>query len=232
MYLYHRLLSCGLRLAATAGTDVFLSFSHGPGTASNPPGWGRVYAHLAGQPLSVAAFQAAVRAGRTMVTNGPWLAFTVDGQGPGAVLDRSPGDRLAVRVAVAGVGAERVELVGPDGVVACGAASGWSIDISLPVDTPMWLAAVAHGEGHPDVLDANAFAHTSPVYVDVAGRRVGRTEDARWCLEFLDRFEGFLHRHGRFEPATRDQRLLDHADVIEQARAFYRRIVTGPTGRD
>ena len=46
VYLYHRLLSCGLRLAATAGTDVFLSFSHGPGVASNPPGWARVYAHL------------------------------------------------------------------------------------------------------------------------------------------------------------------------------------------
>ena len=46
MYLYHRLLSCGLRLAATAGTATFLSFSDGPGVASNPPGWGRVSAHL------------------------------------------------------------------------------------------------------------------------------------------------------------------------------------------
>jgi hypothetical protein len=81
------------------------------------------------------------------------------------------------------------------------------------------------------------------VYVEVAGQRVGRAEDARWCLDFLDTFEGFLHRHGRFDPATRDERLLDHAAVIEQARAFYRRIVTGlggptgpglggPTGRD
>ncbi len=40
MFLYHRLLSCGLRLAATAGTDAFLSFSHGPGVASNPPAGG------------------------------------------------------------------------------------------------------------------------------------------------------------------------------------------------
>src|SRR5918998_5759400 len=49
VFLYHPLLSCGLRLAATAGTDAFLSFSHGPGVASNPPGWGRVYAHLGNQ---------------------------------------------------------------------------------------------------------------------------------------------------------------------------------------
>ena len=63
VYLYHRLLSCGLRLTATAGTDVFLSFSHGPGVASNPPGWARVYAHLGDAPLSVEAFKQAIRDG-------------------------------------------------------------------------------------------------------------------------------------------------------------------------
>jgi hypothetical protein len=49
--LYHHLLSCGLRLAATVGTDVWLSFSRGP-LFSNPPGWGRVYADLRGAPRS------------------------------------------------------------------------------------------------------------------------------------------------------------------------------------
>jgi hypothetical protein len=82
VFLYHRLLSCGLRLAATAGTDAFLSFSHGPGVASNPPGWGRVYARLGDRGLSVEAFKEAIRAGRTVVTNGPWLALEVNGEGP------------------------------------------------------------------------------------------------------------------------------------------------------
>ena len=39
--LYHHLLNCGLRLAATVGTDVFLSHSRSS-FFSNPPGWGRV----------------------------------------------------------------------------------------------------------------------------------------------------------------------------------------------
>ncbi len=82
VFLYHRLLSCGLRLAATAGTDTFLSFSHGPGVASNPPGWGRVYAHLGDRALSVEAFKDAIRGGRTTVTNGPWLTVDVNGKGP------------------------------------------------------------------------------------------------------------------------------------------------------
>jgi hypothetical protein len=68
IYLYHRLLSCGLRLAATAGTDVFLSFANGPWWTSSPPGRGRVYANLGAEPLSVDAFKAAIRDGRTMVT--------------------------------------------------------------------------------------------------------------------------------------------------------------------
>ena len=36
--LYHQLLSCGLRRVVVAGSDVFLSFTHGPGVASNPTG--------------------------------------------------------------------------------------------------------------------------------------------------------------------------------------------------
>src|SRR5215207_1316756 len=88
VFLYHRLLSCGLRLAATAGTDSFLSFSH-HGLISNPPGWGRVYAQLGDQALSVEGFKEAIRGGRTFVTNGPWLTLEVTGRGPGAVLDQA-----------------------------------------------------------------------------------------------------------------------------------------------
>ncbi|MGZ8750900.1 MAG: hypothetical protein ACXWYP_08495, partial [Pseudonocardia sp.] len=76
----------------------------GPAPASNPPGWGRVYAKLGDAPLSTDAFAEAVRAGRTVVTNGPWLTFDVDGHGPGTVLDRGPGQRLRVRARVVGVG--------------------------------------------------------------------------------------------------------------------------------
>ncbi|HZE40687.1 MAG TPA: CehA/McbA family metallohydrolase, partial [Stackebrandtia sp.] len=120
VFLYHRLLSCGLRLAATAGTDVFLSFSHGPGVASNPPGWGRVYARLGEEPLSANAFRSAIRAGRTVVTNGPWLTLEVNGHGPGSVLDLGENDGWEARARVRGPGVEELALVGPDGVLARG----------------------------------------------------------------------------------------------------------------
>jgi hypothetical protein len=223
IYLYHRLLSCGLRLAATAGTDVFLSFSH-LGVASNPPGWGRVYAYLGEAPLTVAAFQDAVRSCRTVVTNGPWLTLEVDGEGPGAVLDRSPGDRLDVRARVAGPGVEDLMLVGPDGVIAQGDPAE-ELAYSLTLDSgPLWIAAIARGPEHPRTLDYEVLAHTSPVYVDSAGRRVARTADAQWCLDLLDGFERLVTEHGHFDPATRDAHLGDVLAVIEEARAFYRRL--------
>jgi hypothetical protein len=223
VFLYHRLLSCGLRLAATAGTDVFLSFSHGPGVASNPPGWGRVYAHLADQILSVEAFKGAIRGGRTVVTNGPWLDFEANGKGPGALLDLAAGDRLDVRARARGAGAEILTLVGPDGIMAEGDA-GSELRMETRVKGPTWISAVARGAGHPNTLDESVLAHTSPVYVDVAGRRVGRAADARWCLGFLDTLERFVDEHGHFAPATRDERFGDLVAVLDEARSFYRTV--------
>ena len=229
VFLYHRLLSCGLRLAATAGTDVFLSFSH-LGTASNPPGWGRVYARLGDRLLSVEAFKEAIRAGRTMVTNGPWLTLEVNGEGPGAVLDLAAGDALDIRARATGHGAEHLTLVGPDGVMARGdAASELRLETTLE-DGPTWIAAVACGAGHPSTLDSSVLAHTSPVYVDVGGRRVARRADARWCLAFLDTLERFAGEHGHFEPGTRVARLGDLVAVLDGARSFTARSSRRPTG--
>ena len=230
VFLYHRLLSCGLRLAATAGTDTFLSFSHGPGVASNPPGWGRVYAHLGDRELSVEAFKEAIRAGRTVVTNGPWLTFEVNGQGPGAVLDLAAGDRLDIRARVEGPGAELLTLVGPDAVMAEGDAVS-ELRFETTVDEPTWIAAVARGGSHPHTLDESVLAHTSPVYIDVAGERVGRVADARWCLRFLDALELLVDEHGHFHLETRDAHFGELVSVLDEARSFYRRVAETAEGR-
>jgi hypothetical protein len=222
--LYHHLLSCGLRLAATVGTDVWLSYSRGP-LFSNPPGWGRVYADLRGAPLSVAAFADAVRAGRTLATNGPFLELLVDGHGPGDPVKAAPGRRLPVTVRCQGLGVERLELVGPDGVLAAAAEPGGgaapAIDTAVEADGSLWLCAVARGPGHPSVPGPVVFAHTSPVWVEVDGRPVHRPASARWLLEWLDRFEALVGEHGRFAD---DGQRAEVVAVIDRARRWYRDI--------
>ena len=225
--LYHHLLSCGLRLAATVGTDVWLSHSRGP-LLSNPPGWARVYADLRGAPLSVAAFAEAVRAGRTLATNGPWLELEVDGRGPGDRVEAAPGRRLPVTARVEGPGVERLELVGPDGVLASAEAGGGAapaIEATVEVDGSTWLCAVARGPGHPSVLGPVTFAHTSPVWVEVDGRPVRRTASARWLLDWLDRLEALVAEHGHFAD---DAQRAEVVAVIDQARAVYQALAGGP----
>lgn len=213
--LYHHLLNCGLRLAATAGTDVWLSYSRGP-LIANPPGWARVYADLRGAPLSVAAFADAIRAGRTLATNGPWLELTVDGHGPGDVITAEPGRTLSVSARTEGPGVERVELLGPDGVLASGANT---LDTTVAVDGSTWLCAVARGPQHPSVPGPVVFAHTSPVHVEVGGRTVRRAASARWLLDWLDRFEALVRAHGQFADDTQRDEVLA---VIDRARPYYR----------
>ena len=69
--LYYRYLNLGLRLPASAGSAS--------GVLPSPPGYNRVYVYVP-EGFSVAAFYSALGAGRCFVTNGPILAFTVNGK--------------------------------------------------------------------------------------------------------------------------------------------------------
>src|SRR5262249_39778023 len=69
--LYHRLLNCGFRLAASAGTDCFLNRIR-----SNLPGSERAYVKIDG-PFTYERWIEGLRAGRSYVSNGPILEFSV-----------------------------------------------------------------------------------------------------------------------------------------------------------
>ncbi len=219
--LYHRLLGCGLRLAATAGTDVMLSRSRGRLT-SNPVGWCRAYADLRGAPLSAAAWQDAVRAGRTFATNGPWLEISVAGHGPGDRVDGAVS--LLVVARAVGRGLERVEILGPEGALAVAEVDhdrcGAEVTTVVTATAPTWLAAAVRGGLHPLAAGGRpvVYAHTSPVWVDIDDQRVARPADAGWCLSWLDRLTGLIQGEGRFEAPRRRHEVLK---LIDQARAFY-----------
>jgi hypothetical protein len=220
-FLYHRLLGAGLRLAATAGSDTMLSHANA-GAFSNPPGWVRVYADLQGAPLSAEAWQAAVAAGRTFATNGPWVELSVDGAGPGAVLDLKGPGTVGVTALAVGRGLEAVDVVGPHGVVATAASvDGRTAELRQVVDVvePGWLAVVARGGPHPLAAGRRLFAHSTPVYIDVDGRSCLRPDDVAWCVDFLDRFAALVVEVGIF---TDDAHRTETLDVLAQAREAYR----------
>ncbi|MGW0804617.1 CehA/McbA family metallohydrolase [Nonomuraea sp. NPDC002799] len=223
---YRRLIGAGNRLAVTAGTDAMISFTRSD-NQSNPPGWARVYAHVEGE-LSARSFASAVRAGRTFATTGPWLELSVNGGGPGHVIHARRGQRVSVTAAAIGPEVAAVRIRTAEGVRA-GAermpgdarptGERLTVTADLLVDGPTYVIAEVLCDPHPRTMTATGYALTSPVYVDVDGRRVARKEDVRWCLEWLDLLEDLIKQHGRL--ATPYQ-FGDHVSLLEQARAVYR----------
>ncbi|MBB6552566.1 CehA/McbA family metallohydrolase [Nonomuraea rubra] len=235
---YRRLLGAGNRLAVTAGTDAMISFTRSD-TQSNPPGWARVYARVEGE-LTARSFAAAVRAGRTFATTGPWLELSVNGHGPGHVLHAGRGQRISVTATAIGPEVTAVRIRTAEGVWA-GAerlpaedgASGrpgysvvhWgrgedrlTVTAELRVDAPTYVVAEVLCDPHPRTLTATGYALTSPVYVDVDGKQVARREDVRWCLEWLDGLETLIRQHGRL---ASPYQFGDHMSLLQQARAVY-----------
>ncbi|MEO3867703.1 CehA/McbA family metallohydrolase [Nonomuraea sp. B12E4] len=224
---YRRLIGAGNRLAVTAGTDAMISFTRSD-NQSNPPGWARVYARVDG-PLTARTFAAAVRAGRTFATTGPWLELTVDGHGPGHVIDARPGQHISITASAVGPEVAAVRIRTAEGVRAgaerlsadYGRAGDEQLTVtaSFQVDAPTYVVAEVLCDPHPRTLTSTGYALTSPVYVDVNGRHVARREDVLWCLEWLDLLEDLIRQHARL---VSPYQFGDHMSLLEQARAVYR----------
>ncbi len=161
---YYDFLDLGFRLAASAGSDV---------PWGSTIGETRVYAHT-GREFSPDAWFLAVKQGRTFVTNGPMLTLTVDGRMPGDELQVRKNATLHVRVrawAPPAIGSPKtLEIVANGRVVSTGSSSDpkrgeLKLEIPLHAASSQWIAARAAAHNR-------AVAHTSPVYVSVAGAPV------------------------------------------------------------
>jgi hypothetical protein len=211
---WYRLLDAGCRVPLVGGS----------GKDSNAVVLGavRTYARLApGEGMSLPAWVEAVRAGRTFVTNGPLLSLEVDGQGPGSVIRARRGEKmLRVRAeARSAVPFDTLEVLAGGTVVAGKPASGnrlaATVETELPLDAPTWLAARCwSAERLPD--GQCPFAHTSPVHVEVEGRRpVIAPAEAAPLLAVLDRTLAWVAREARCPAEHHRERL---AGVLGAAR--------------
>jgi hypothetical protein len=201
---WHVLLNAGFRVplvGASRKTGI-----------DTPLGCLRTYARLAdGEAYSYTGWIDAIRAGRTFVTAGPILRFTVNGHGPGAVL-YLPADAPPLRLQVSSASThpiECVEVIANGQVVGSGRESV-EVDV-LPADGG-WLAARCWGSGHKTLL-----AQASSVYIRVAGRTPpvdsAAVTSILWSLESC---LTWIECAGRFSnPKSRDH-LLSIFDAARQ----------------
>jgi len=161
-----------------------------------PLGAIRTYARLdPDEPLSFAAWADAVRAGRTFVSSGAMVDIEVDGHGPGDVVRcGSSGGSVDVRVTASAAQPviDTVELVHDGRVVAAVSADRpgterLALAERVEVTRSGWLAARVTSREHIRSAFATSMgAHSSPVYLDVDGRRPWSPADAEAIATIID----------------------------------------------
>lgn len=211
--LWYRLLNCGFRLPASAGTDCFLNRIY-----SRLPGSDRAYVKIDGA-FSYGEWIRNLRAGRSFVTNGPMLEFTVNGRSLGETIQLSAAGDVPVRASARWqLPLNRVELVYNGTVIATGQLSAdrltGQLEQAVRIEKSGWLSFRAYAEDRSQ-------AHTGPVYIEVVGRPAASAKDAQYFLEWIDRLETKLNERDRFASKT----LKAHVErQFNAARSVYREI--------
>jgi hypothetical protein len=198
---YYRYLNTGMRLPISTGTDWFID------------DFSRVYAKVEGK-LTVKSWLAALKDGRNVVTNGPILSLTVDGRPIGDTLKLDKPKKL--QIVAEGVGRhdfQKLQLIYKGRVVLSEPARKAGdhyqshIEREITVDGPGWFAARVETDTKNE-LGKQLFAHTSPVYVEMAGRRVFDVESARALLTQMEDGRADIRARGRFSSDAARDRLL------------------------
>jgi hypothetical protein len=205
---YYRLLDCGLRLAAGAGSAT--------GAKTTPVGYNRTYVRAGTNP-TLAQFLEAWRKGRNFVTNGPMIFLRTD-------MDQHPGDTIALPSAGGTVSFQvtayseqplrSLELVA-NGRVAGKANIGTKqyeakLSLSLPIEEGAWIAARCTEEDQllldeqlrrysragslPEEPCRLRYAHTSPIYATVGGKGPYVPSSVKEAQEMLKSFERFARK--------------------------------------
>jgi len=218
--IWYRLLNCGFRLPAGAGTDAFPNFA----SLRGPPGLVRVFVQ-AGARLDRRAFLAGLKAGRTFVSNAPLLEFTLDGRQIGDEI-RLPrgGGTLTARVRLrSSVPVDHLEIIGNGRVVAAipltGDRTQASAAVPIPVAGSGWYVLRAYADrAELPVLDRYPFGSTSPVYVTVGNQPVRSPEDAEFFTRWIDRLDEAAQAHQGWNTAAEREHVLR---LLAEARGVY-----------
>jgi hypothetical protein len=187
--IWYRLLNCGFRIPAAAGTDAFPNFA----SLRGPPGLVRTFVH-AGPTLDHRRWLAGIKAGRTFVTNAPLLEFALNGRGVGDELRLAPGShQLAARVGMrSNIPIDHLEIIGNGVVVATiplrGSRMSATDTVLIPVRESGWFVLRAFSDRAAlPVLDLYPFGSTSPIYVQVGDAPVRSADDADFFVRWIDR---------------------------------------------
>jgi hypothetical protein len=202
--IYYHLLNCGLRVPPTAGSgsgQVVTSIRDARGKSGraattpattnnfNPVGYNRVYVFVEGK-LTWEKWWEGLRAGRSVITNGPLIRPTVEGQPPGYVFKADRGQAVELEIGLSLSTRDKIsylEII-KDGAVAHNVRldkwkeGGGKLPL-LKFSESGWFLVRAV----TDETGTYRFATTAPYYVEIGYTpRISRTSAqffVDWCRE-------------------------------------------------
>jgi hypothetical protein len=210
--IYYHLLNCGLRIPPTAGS--------GSGEVPNPLGYNRMYVHVDGE-LTYDKWWEGVRAGRVVITNGPLLRPTVEGELPGFVFRADSGQEVELEVGLTLSTRDRISYVD---VIKNGELEE-QVRVDDLVQSGGRLSPIVFRESGWLLLRATAevpgtyrYAMSAPYYVEIGEQPRISKASAQFFLDWVD------ERAAKVKVADPQQR----AAVLkyhEQAKAYWQDLV-------
>jgi hypothetical protein len=193
---WYDILNCGFMMHATAGPDWNIKDSP------------RVYVDLGDEPFTLDNWRKGLTKGRSFITTGPMLFFTVNQEPPGSIINIKNGPKSFEIDAEALVpdGHIPVEIVFNGKVI----RTTNETKTMVTLDDSGWIAVRCEG------------AHSNPIYINFEGRPAGHVEPAQKFIKIIDRLAEWVENKGLFDDESQKQALLE---VIAQGRDVYRSII-------
>ncbi len=225
---WHKLLNCGLRIPAGAGTDAMANYA----SLRGPLGLNRIYIQTE-EDFDHHAIIDGIRDGKSFVTNGPLIGLKAAEVSPGSTLtlDRAGQTLNFEGFLRSSIAVEFLEVVWNGQVVK-------KVDLKKgqknadfkgsfrPQGSGWLLLRAGSSEAHPDIPDFYPFASTNPIYVDSPGSKVQSKSAGLYFLTWLDRLEAAILSNNEFRNEEEKNAVLTD---IESARKFYQSCVANST---
>ena len=204
---YYRYLNIGMKVPFSTGTDWFIY------------DLSRVYVPIdpaPDQPLSSSAWLRQLTEGRSYITNGTFLEFRAGGHTIGdAIQLAEPG---TIEVVGSGIGRNdfgSIELIHNGHVIHstnCKRRDNHyesALKFALKVSAPGWIALRVSLQTGQNEFGEMLFGHTSPIYVDLGGKRIFQPEVAQGLLFEMERNISIIDNKGVFHSDAERETVLE-----------------------
>ncbi len=183
---WYRLLNLGVPIAPSAGSDTMQNLYR-----TMPIGSTRVYAKPDGA-MNLQNFLTAVKKGKSFVTNGPLMKFSVNGKESGDVITTANSQSVDWKIeAFSPNTVEKVEIIVNGKVAWSGAGFTGKQSFEGKINAPNggWIAARIYGGAtKPPFTDSYPFAHSAPIWFNKIGSSdaISAKNSAQDLLRWMD----------------------------------------------